>query len=138
MIRNVAGSTNLDDSIIFHFDGEIDEANKPLAGYFCKVDANKLVVGAGATADDYLGVTTASTTNLGKDCDVGDADEYLVEGTVFLVVDSGVVPKEGDFVDIAGNGKAKIGTTNKIGIFLGVKGEPNTAGEDCYLAWIKG
>lgn len=138
MIYNVAGSTNLDDSIVFHYDGEVSDTQKPLAGYFCKVDSDKLVVGAGATEDDYLGVTIASTSNLGKDCSVGDADEYLVQGSVFLVVDAGVVPKEGDFVGIAGSGKANIGANNKIGIFLGVKGEPNTNGEEAYLAWIKG
>ena len=139
MIYNVAGSTNLDISIVFHYDGEVDTTNKPLAGYFCKVDGGKLTVGAGATKDDYLGVTIASSSNLGKiDCNDGEAQEYLVQGAIYLVLDDGVTVKEGDFVGIAGDGRANIGTDNKIGIFLGVAGEPNTNGQNVSLAWIKG
>ena len=138
MIYNVAGSTNLDISKVFQYDGEVDSTNEPLAGYFCKVDSDKLAVGAGATKDDFLGVTIASSSNLGKDCEGGDLNEYLVEGSVFLVLDDGVIPKEGDFVDIAGDGRAKIGTTNQIGFFLGVAGEPTSDGKNTALAWIKG
>jgi len=139
MIYNVAGSVNLNDSQVFHYDGEVDSTNKPLAGYFCKVDSGKLTVGTGATEDDYLGVTIASSTNLGAiDCNDGEAQEYLVQGTVFVVLDDGVTVNEGDFVGIAGDGRANIGANNKIGIFLGVAGEPNTAGQNVTLAWIKG
>lgn len=138
MLLNIAGSTDLETSKVFHYDGIISETTPPKAGYFCKVASDELVVGAGATKDDYLGVTIASSSNLGKDCEGGDLDEYLVEGSVFVVLDDGVIPKEGDFVDIAGDGRAKIGTTNQIGIFLGVAGEPTLDGKNTTLAWIKG
>lgn len=137
MLKNIAGSVNLDNSIVFHFDGEVDNSIKPIAGCFCCVLNGKLALGATSTADDVLGVSIASTSNLGN-CKEGDADEYLIEGSVFMVVDSGVAPTEGNFIAIGTNGRATIGTTNELGVFLGVKGEPTDDGHDTYLAWIKG